>query len=303
MAVPEVNKKLLLELESMGFPLARATRALYYSGNASLLDALNWVFEHENDADIDQMPLVPVEIPIESPEQSDITEKMRIKAQEVSDRVRRKKEEEEKKLEREREKSRIRAGKDLLKAKRILEETERKRNVDLRRSEKEEQKRAREKILQKVEHDKVERRSKLGVPLENPPAVRNVVVQKECMLPLKSSFKPQHMRDCLRSLKRNHMDDDGRVKRAFQTLLIYVGNIIKNPDEEKYRRIRVSNPIFQDRVGSVKGGMEFLELCGFERIEGGAFLYLSKDKLDTMVLNSAGYELNYALTNPFFGML
>lgn len=83
MAVPEVNKKLLLELESMGFPLARATRALYYSGNASLLDALNWVFEHENDADIDQMPLVPVEIPIESPEQSDITEKMRIKAQEV----------------------------------------------------------------------------------------------------------------------------------------------------------------------------------------------------------------------------
>lgn len=32
MAVPEVSKKLLEELEDMGFPKARATRALHYSG-------------------------------------------------------------------------------------------------------------------------------------------------------------------------------------------------------------------------------------------------------------------------------
>ena len=34
MAVAEVDKKLLAELESMGFPSARATRALHYSGEA-----------------------------------------------------------------------------------------------------------------------------------------------------------------------------------------------------------------------------------------------------------------------------
>ena len=32
MVVPEVDKKLLKELESMGFSTARATRALHYSG-------------------------------------------------------------------------------------------------------------------------------------------------------------------------------------------------------------------------------------------------------------------------------
>ncbi|KAK8948484.1 hypothetical protein KSP39_PZI005422 [Platanthera zijinensis] len=32
MVIPEVDKKLLEELESMGFPTARATRALHYSG-------------------------------------------------------------------------------------------------------------------------------------------------------------------------------------------------------------------------------------------------------------------------------
>lgn len=34
MIVPEVNKNLLEELEGMGFPAGRATRALHYSGEA-----------------------------------------------------------------------------------------------------------------------------------------------------------------------------------------------------------------------------------------------------------------------------
>ena len=32
MVVPEVDQKILEELEGMGFPKARATRALHYSG-------------------------------------------------------------------------------------------------------------------------------------------------------------------------------------------------------------------------------------------------------------------------------
>lgn len=59
----------------------------------------------------------------------------------------------------------------------------------------------------------------------------------------------------------------------------------------------------QDRVGSLKGGIEFLELCGFEKIEGGEFLFLPRDKVDIAVLHSAGSELNSAIVNPFFGVL
>ncbi|RRT68935.1 hypothetical protein B296_00013247 [Ensete ventricosum] len=71
------------------------------------------------------------------------------------------------------------------------------RILALRKAEKEEEKRAREKIRQKLEEDKV---------LE---------------------------------------DEDAKVKRAFQTLLTYVGNVAKNPNEEKFRKIRLNNPTFQ----------------------------------------------------------
>lgn len=40
-------------------------------------------------------------------------------------------------------------------------------------------------------------------------------------------------------------DEDAKVKRAFQTLLTYVGNVVKNPNEEKFRKIRLNNPSFQ----------------------------------------------------------
>ncbi|GLU01543.1 hypothetical protein SLE2022_188490 [Rubroshorea leprosula] len=306
MVVPEVDKKLLEELELMGFPTAHATRALHYSGNTSLEAAVNWVVEHENDPDIDQMPMVPLNSKVEAPKPSLTPEEMKLKAQELRERARKKKEEEEKRMEREKEKERIRVGKELLEAKRIEEENERKRLLALRKAEKEEEKRAREKIRQKLEEDKAERRRRLGLPPEDPAAVKPsspVVEEKKISLPVRPATKAEQMRECLRSLKQNHKGDDAKVKRAFQTLLTYIGNVAKNPDEEKFRKIRLTNQTFQDRVGALKGGIEFLELCGFEKVEDDEFLFLSRDKVDMAVLNSAGSELNSAINNPFFGVL
>ncbi|XP_011045641.1 PREDICTED: UBX domain-containing protein 1 [Populus euphratica] len=306
MVAPEVDKKILDELEAMGFPTARATRALHYSGNASLEAAVNWVVEHENDPDIDEMPMVSINSKVEAPKPSLTPEEMKQKAQELRERARKKKEEEEKKTEREKEKERIRIGKELLEAKRIEEQNERKRLMALRKAEKEEEKRAREKIRQKLEEDKAERRRKLGLPAEDPATVKPstpVVEEKKSMLPVRPATKQEQMRECLRSLKQSHKDDDAKVKRAFQTLLTYIGNVAKNPSEEKFRKIRLNNQTFQDRVGSLQGGIGFLELCGFEKIEGDEFLFLARDKVDMAVLNSAGSELTSAINNPFFGVL
>ncbi|KAI3459675.1 hypothetical protein Pfo_016338 [Paulownia fortunei] len=307
MVVPEVNQQLFAELEEMGFPKERAIRALHFSGNVSLEAAANWIVEHENDPDIDQMPLVPVSSKTsEAPKPSLTPEEIKQKQQELRERARKKKEEEEKRMEREREKERIRVGRELLEAKRIEEENERKRLLALRKAEKEEEQRAREKIRQKLEEDKAERRRKLGLPPEDPAAVKPSappVEEKKSFLPVRPATKAEQMRECLRTIKQNHKDDDAKVKTAFNTLLTFAKNVATNPNEEKFRKIRLTNANFQDRVGKLKGGIEFLELCGFEKIEGGEFLYLPREKVDIAVLHSAGSELNSAINNPFFGVL
>lgn len=308
MAVPEVDKNLLEKLEEMGFSLARAIRALHYSGNSSLEDAIEWIADHENDSDIDQIPLVPMDIDLDAPEPFPITEEMKIKAQKLRDGANQLSKEKEKELERDREKERIQSGKRIFEARRIAEENARQRMIALREAEREEERKARERIRQKLEADKAERRSRLGIP----PVVSSSVqpkchaVQKtsaEVLKPVKSTKKAELLYDCLRRLRRYHKDEDARVKKAFQILQIYIRNVVKNPDVEKFRKIRLSNPVFQERVGSLTGGIRFLELCGFERTNRGQFLYLPREKVDMETLNSALSALHSAITNPYFGLL
>lgn len=59
----------------------------------------------------------------------------------------------------------------------------------------------------------------------------------------------------------------------------------------------------QEKVGKLEGGIKFLELCEFEKIDGGEFLYLPRDKVEMAVLHTAGNELTGAINNPFFGVL
>ncbi|KAK2999549.1 hypothetical protein RJ639_023609, partial [Escallonia herrerae] len=273
--------------------------------NSSLEAAATWIVEHENDSDIDEMPLVPASTKAEAPKPSLTPEEMKVKAQELKEKARKKKEEEEKRMEREREKERIRVGKELLEAKRIEQDNERKRIMAMRKAEKEEEKRAREKIRQKLEEDKAERRRKLGLPLEDPANVKPVapIVEEKKSLPIRPATKAEQMRECLRFLKQNNKDDDTKVKTAFSTLLTYLKNVASNPDEEKFRKIRLSNAAFQNRVGKVEGGIQFLELCGFSKMEGDEFLFMPRDKFDMAVLVSAGTELDNAIKNPFFGVL
>jgi len=55
-----------------------------------------------------------------------------------------------------------------------------------------------------------------------------------------------------------------RVTTAVETLCKYLQNILDNPTEEKFRKIRRSNRAFSDRVANIEGTSEFLLDCGFQ---------------------------------------
>ncbi|XP_072245919.1 UBX domain-containing protein 6 [Leuresthes tenuis] len=57
--------------------------------------------------------------------------------------------------------------------------------------------------------------------------------------------------------------DREKVKAAVDIINKYVENICKNPTEEKYRKIKLSNKVFQEKVRPVEGSREFLQALGF----------------------------------------
>lgn len=53
------------------------------------------------------------------------------------------------------------------------------------------------------------------------------------------------------------------MEECIKLLVTYAENIIRNRDEEKYRKVRLSNKTFMEKVLPIKGGIEFLESIGF----------------------------------------
>ncbi|XP_019936439.1 UBX domain-containing protein 6 [Paralichthys olivaceus] len=60
--------------------------------------------------------------------------------------------------------------------------------------------------------------------------------------------------------------DKEKVKVAVDIISKYVDNICKCPTEEKYRKIKLSNKVFQEKVRSLEGTREFLEALGFTSV-------------------------------------
>jgi UBX domain-containing protein 6 len=54
------------------------------------------------------------------------------------------------------------------------------------------------------------------------------------------------------------------VETCVDTLCKYLDNILQNPSEPKFRKIRKSNKAFQERVASLEGTEEFIRDCGFQ---------------------------------------
>ncbi|PPR80424.1 hypothetical protein GOBAR_AA40289 [Gossypium barbadense] len=66
---------------------------------------------------------------------------------------------------------------------------------------------------------------------------------------------------------------DGSV----QVFLRLLRNIVKERGNDKFRKIRMSNPKIREAIGEVSGGVELLELVGFVSKEGGGEMWAVMD--------------------------
>ena len=80
--------------------------------------------------------------------------------------------------------------------------------------------------------------------------------------------------DCFEQL----LDNPSEVFMDVSGLLLkFASNIINNPDNPKYRSIRVGNKIFQSRLLPVNGAVECLFAIGFQEVFSSPF-YVAKLK-------------------------
>ena len=301
----EVDEMLLAQLLDMGFPENRAIRSLHFGGG-DLDGAITWLAEHEASGGVDEPLLVPRKDakPKLTPEQA------KARAQELLLKAKQRREAEERERERQRELERVRMGKELAAVARAEEEAKLKRQAEERQREKEEAERAREAIRKKLEEDRRERRRQLGLPEELTPEELEQERQRERekaeeeakrKLPVKPISKAEKMRVLLVDMKKGNVNDETAVKTAYKTLLKFVTNVATRPEEEKYRKIRLSNPAVQSRIGRFPEPTKFLEECGFKK--DGQYLEIAPENIDRLVLQAAVENLNSAIDNPFFGVL
>uniref|UniRef100_G3ULK8 UBX domain-containing protein 6 n=1 Tax=Loxodonta africana TaxID=9785 RepID=G3ULK8_LOXAF len=60
--------------------------------------------------------------------------------------------------------------------------------------------------------------------------------------------------------------DRDRVKLGVDTIAKYLDNIHLHPEEEKYRKIKLQNKVFQERIHCLEGAHEFFEAIGFQKV-------------------------------------
>ncbi|KAG8594170.1 hypothetical protein GDO81_001109 [Engystomops pustulosus] len=73
-----------------------------------------------------------------------------------------------------------------------------------------------------------------------------------------------HIKKSIEMIHTFNKDQD-KVKLGVETMARYLKNIIGNPNEVKYQKIKLSNKVFQEKVICLEGAHEFFEAVGFEK--------------------------------------
>lgn len=78
-------------------------------------------------------------------------------------------------------------------------------------------------------------------------------------------------------------------------LRLYVGNVVDNPDEIKFKTINMENKVFKGKVKPFIGGKQLLMAVGFLPNDGGDALELAEERVNLELLAETKAKLEAAL--------
>ena len=152
----------------------------------------------------------------------------------------------------EKEKNRIKQGKEITETRRIHKENQEKLHIDLMKKQKNTDELERDKIKRLLREDK---RNRFGKDYDKIEENAPIYVKEEF-------YKVFHQMN-----KIYRYTDKNRFNGCLKTIGKYVNNILKNPSEPKYHRIKTQNKVYIMRINDTIGGFNLLKAAGFEKEE------------------------------------
>jgi hypothetical protein len=241
---PEVAQ----QLQEMGFSKNVSEKACLFT-NSNIEQAIEWISQHQQDPDFEEPAQIEVS-PDQQPKVQMSKEEAAIKAKELQEKMRKMHEEKQKEMDREHERLRIQNAKEMAKAREAEKERQARIFVEQKKRREKEDEEHRRQVLEQLERDKAERLGKKYVPPE----------QKQ-----KVYTKEENIQYFIKTIKTvyNPFRAADTLKNCFKTLKILLSNILKNPNEDKFKTIKLSNPNIHERIGKISIALKLLEELGF----------------------------------------
>ena len=239
---PEVAQ----QLQEMGFSKNVSEKACLFT-KSNIESAVEWISEHQNDPDFEEP--AKIQVP-QKPKVEMSKEEAALKAKELQQKMRKMHEEKQKEMDREHERIRIQNAKEMAKAREAEKERQARLFVEQKKRREKEDAEHRRQVLEQLERDKAERLGKKYVPPE----------QKQ-----KVFTKEENIQNFIKSIKivYNPFRSGDTMKICFKTMKIMLNNILKNPNEDKFKTIKLSNPNVHERVGKISIALKIFEQLGF----------------------------------------
>ena len=264
---PEVAQ----QLQEMGFSKNVSEKACLFT-QSNIEQAVEWINQHQDDPDFEE----PAQIEVSTDQQPKIQmskEEAAIKAKELQQKMRKMHEEKQKEIDREHERMRIQNAKEMAKAREAEKERQTRIFVEQKKRREKEDAEHRRQVLEQLERDKAERLGKKYVP----PEEKQKVYTKE-----------ENIQFLIKSIKTvyNPFRAGDTMKICFKTMKIMLNNILKNPNEDKFKTIKLSNPNVHERVGKISIAIKIFEQLGFVKNDE----IMVVDKVDTDLFSkTVGY--------------
>ena len=261
---PHINTTYRDQLISFGYKRDPAEKALFMTQNKSVEAALEWLNANKDAPDFNEALFI-VRQPdehgnVRAPSSNMSKEEIKEAARQLQEKARIRRAQKDKELAEQKELDRVRTGKDMTEAKRKMEELAVEIRVNEIRREKEEKAKAMAHIMAEIEKDRYDKTGVKKKVLKPADEVFSDIFKKMTKVYPIGSMSAPVLQKCLQTVVI--------YSSKLKSQLIPLGNILKEPTNQKFLEINLENKAFMNRVGGVIGGKTLLLEIGFEEEQG-----------------------------------